>query len=355
MKVFQFPSNSVQNISLCTFLLFWDSEAFPSSPVLNWDTSTSLSHLLSSPERYAKALNRTVEQVLRTKETYAKASEDLHQLLQSPDMTGSEKHQIMCRHRYQYGRHPFTCRECWSYLPVCICSEVGPKQELPSNLQVIVWTHHREWGLTSNTGCILARTFKDCSMLMKGLPEHDRQLEGILSDQTALLVVLWPEDDTNSKRTKKGRLDGNESISMEAIRDEISHHQRRVVIIAVDGTWRNARRMVARLPEKVRRLDLEVDLVLPMPARGKRESILAPLRSRGPAEVAAPGTDEVATAQRQVCTAEAVIGTLVALGLPYEVGERVRSLTKIKVDLIGRYRGKVNHVPKRLDIEDVSM
>jgi len=37
--------------------------------------------------------------------------------------------------------------------------------------------------------------------------------------------------------------------------------QRRIVLIAVDGTWRNARRMVSRLPSTVPRLDLSMDTV----------------------------------------------------------------------------------------------
>ena len=172
--------------------------AFPSPSFLDNDV-LFLSDLVSSPERYAQALNMTVEQMSQQKLAHQKASDDLQQQLQSTELSGTEKHQIICSHRHRYGRHPFTCRNCWSYLPVCICQQTGPKRQLPSNLEVAVWTHHGEWGLTSNTGSIVAQALENCDMLMKGLPEHDIQLqEDILEDDKTLAVVLWPDSADSS-------------------------------------------------------------------------------------------------------------------------------------------------------------
>jgi hypothetical protein len=180
---------------------------------------------------------------------------------------------------------------------------------------------YREWGLTSNTGSIVAQALENCEMLMKGLQEHDIQLqEDILEDDKTLAVVLWP-DSADSPAP---------SISLEQVQQELKH-DRRVVLIAVDGTWRNARRMVYRLPDTLPRLDLSADVVLSSPATG---SILAPLRTRG-----GPSTRE--GSDRQVCTAEAVVGALVALGLSKTDGDHVLELTKTKLDRIRRYRGKV--------------
>ena len=188
------------------------------------------------------------------------------------------------------------------------------------NLKVAIWTHHCEWGLTSNTGSIVAQALENCDMLMKGLQEHDIQLqEDILEDDKTLAVVLWPDSADSSAP----------SISLDQVQQELEH--RRVVLIAVDGTWRNARRMVCRLPESLPRLDLPAGVVLSSPETG---SILAPLRTRG-GPSAREGSD------RQVCTAEAVIGALVALGLSKADGDHVLELTKTKVDRIRRYRGKV--------------
>lgn len=295
--------------------------------------AASLSDMLSSPMRYANALNMTLEQVERTKETYRTASEDLHMRLQSKDYTGTEKHTLLCGHRLEYGRHPFSCPKCWSYLPVCVCGVAGDvKRALPSNLEVVVWTHHREWGLTSNTGCLLGLTLDNCRPLMKGLPEHDNQLEDMLEDEDCLAVVLWPDQNSADPDSSSSEV---KTISLDEVKEELQN--RRVVLIAVDGTWRNARRMVARLPPTVPRLDLSMDVVFSHnnandQSSGDESSILAPLRARG------PSTRECA--ERQVCTAEAVAGALMQLGLTRSDGDHVLDITRRKVDLIRRYRGK---------------
>eukprot|EP00579_Thalassiosira_antarctica_P025612 CAMPEP_0202004614 /NCGR_PEP_ID=MMETSP0905-20130828/9877_1 /ASSEMBLY_ACC=CAM_ASM_000554 /TAXON_ID=420261 /ORGANISM="Thalassiosira antarctica, Strain CCMP982" /LENGTH=192 /DNA_ID=CAMNT_0048561995 /DNA_START=120 /DNA_END=694 /DNA_ORIENTATION=- len=191
----------------------------------------------------------TIEQVKEQKNLHLRASEALQIRLQSKDLSGKEKHEIMCQHRLKYGRHPFSCPNCWSYLPVCVCDLVEKQlpQEVPDDgtdnlLQVVVWTHHREWGLTSNTGSILALAIPNyCKLLMKGLPEHDKILEEtILQDENCLVVVLWPDQ---SKRKEGNNKDEDETvpssiISLDQVKDEIRKNQRRVVLIAVDGTWR---------------------------------------------------------------------------------------------------------------------
>ena len=296
------------------------------------DQSASLSDLLSSPERYAKALNMTIDEVSSAKNRHAELSEDLHLRLQSKELSGKEKHTLICQHRFQHGRHPFVCPNCWSYLPVCVCGLAGErKQALPKGMEIVVWTHHREWGLTSNTGCMLALTLKNCRLFMKGLPEHDKQLEQLLRDKTCLPVVLWPDQSEN--QDARDRSYEPELISLKEVRSEIE--KRKVVLIAVDGTWRNARRMVARLPSTVPRLDLPVDAVFSQKdLQEKSESILAPLRSKGPS--IRKGYE------RQVCTAEAVVGALLNFGMDSCVGAQVLELTQKKVDLIKRYRGKVS-------------
>jgi hypothetical protein len=158
-------------------------------------------------------------------------------------------------------------------------------------------------------------------MFMKGLQEHDIKLQvDVLEDENTLAVVLWPDAADSSAP----------SISLEQVQQELLK-DRRVVLIAVDGTWRNARRMVCRLPDTLPRLNLPADIVLSLPETG---SILEPLRSRG-----GPSTWE--GSDRQVCTAEAVVGALVALGLSKTDGDHVLELTKTKVDRIRRHRGMV--------------
>lgn len=334
-----------------------------------------LSDRVSSPERYAKALNLTVEQVADRKELYRQASGALHiQLssLSSIAATGTEKHTLLCQHRFRYGQHPFTCRNCWSYAPVCVCSIVNTRTNdkgsvlLPSpRLDVVVWVHHSEWGLTSNTGGLVRLTLGNsrCQLLMKGLPEHDNLLQtGYLNKypEEYLVVVLWPQEEVQKSKKRSqdvtvnidqgatnevaaGTADASTpgsriattTISLDDVRSELAAPDgRRVVLIAVDGTWRNARRMVSRLPRSIPRLDLPADVLkenLPSTI-----SLLAPIRTKGPSQ---RRHRHVGGGDTMVCTAEAVASTLMALGMKAEDGQFILDVAKTKVELVRRYRG----------------
>jgi DTW domain-containing protein YfiP len=310
---------------------------------------------VSSPERYAQAMNLTVQEVAQRKQEHTEALIVLQQQIQALN-DGKERHRLICEHRIRYGHHPFVCPDCWSYLPVCVCrhqsvriaSTAGADCQSPSSptlnqkLQVVVWLHHREWGLTSNTGGLLrlALGSENCKLFMKGLPQHDTQLQRDYVDKhhtEKLVVVLWPSSEGKTSNT----------ISMEELRSELSSSSsgRQVVLMAVDGTWRNARRMVGRLPPHIPRLDLSSCIVSEYlkqnQQHSKARSLLAPLRSRGPSQ---HGQRE----ESLVCTAEAVTMVLLELGMDPKDGESILDLARSKVNLVRGYRGH----DSKLDIVD---
>ena len=305
----------------------------------------SLSNKLSSPERYALMLNLSIEEVAQRKHMHEEAMANIHQRLASDEMPGREKHAHLCQHRLNHGRHPFVCDRCWSYLPICVCSIAGDeKLPLPTNLSVVVWTHHREWGLTSNTGGLLGLLLENCHVLMKGLPEHDEIMDFYLQDPDVLVVILWPQHQQKSTHTTNSFLDETSRyIPLSNAKDRLSHQK--VVLVAIDGTWGNARRMVARLPQdRILYTDLSLDLLKvcvfgdptgeektrPAGTGGQSRSLLAPLRGRG-----------LNTGENLVCTAEAVTGALLELGVSQNHANQILHLAKRKVDLVRRYRAKV--------------
>ena len=369
---------------------------------------------LSSNERYAEILNMTIQDVEKQKYKRQKASEDLHLTLQSLELNGKEKHELICQHLLDNGRHPFECSKCWTYKPICVCDLAATKNKevnkgrtiaattiadttasatasatatataaIPHDIDVdvIVWTHHREWGIISNTGIILSLTLpnlsnncKSCQLLMKGLPQHDQILQDVIlqSEQPddpnrPLVVVLWPEvsktKKESKKKKKKGDADADDHDSLqeqpsssqlqlqptytsidEIKKEMIKNKQRKMVLIAVDGTWRNARRMVSRLPLTIPRLDLSIDAVFDCNSNNDDDdqftSILAPLRSRGDDERNNDGSSS-SSSRRQVCTAEAVVGALMSLGTINEHhGQHVLDVTKTKIERVCKYRGK---------------
>ena len=291
----------------------------------------SLSDLLSSPELYAAALNMSVPEIRDKKMAHLQASQKLHSSLASASVDPKERHRLICEHRFRWGRHPFTCNKCWSYSPICVCELAGTRRLLPPQISVAVWTHHKEWGLTSNTGSLLSITLTPVKMLMKGLPAHDKwlnQVVGTSPTEKSIPVVLWPTAPSSDDQSTQG----NSMITVTEIRDFLADDEKNeVVIIAVDGTWRNARRMVSKLPAHVRRLELGYDSAFPR-AQPKDEpvSLLAPLRKRK------------GGLKNGVCTVEAVVAALLSLGLSAQDADHVLDVARSKVDRTKRYRGKVD-------------
>lgn len=190
-----------------------------------------ITHRVSSPVRYAAALNLTVQQVAHRKEEFRQSLEALHRPMEDlhtldSSSAGAEKHRLICQHRLRYGQHPFACPDCWSYLPVCVCDQdcrilknkeknkyqhsAHSSSSRMSRLEVIDWFHHSEWGLISNTGGLVRLGLGDnsCKIFMKGLPDHDNRIKNDYLDkhpQEKLVVVLWPANDGKSERKRRSK------------------------------------------------------------------------------------------------------------------------------------------------------
>ena len=331
---------------------------------------TSLSDLVSSPERYAAALNVTTEEVMATQTKRLEASLNLYETLRNGSLSGAQRHAYQCQHRFDNGRHPFVCAKCWSYLPVCVCSDVPKPFELPASIELVVWVHHKEWGLSSNTGGLLALALEPCELLMKGLPEHDARMAALLNSPDVKPVLLWPaRDRTDDIATSLSDLQQIHSTASsedsldngEASEDSVSQ-PKRIVLIAVDATWGGAAKMVSKFPKAVARLGLreselfwedECDSTVVRSSssssssidcdgaasidadkRPRRKSLLAPLRKHS-----AGGASDV-------CTAEAAVAALRGLGLGEESCRQILQVVKKKIDLTARYRGKVSYIEK---------
>lgn len=107
----------------------------------------SLADLVSSPERYASSLNMTADEVIATKSAHLAAAQELHELMTSPDssLEAAEKNILRCRHRLKFGHHPFVCRKCWSYMPICVCSAIATTPRLLPQGRETMRIHLRLW------------------------------------------------------------------------------------------------------------------------------------------------------------------------------------------------------------------
>ena len=333
---------------------------------------TSLSDLVSSPERYAAALNVTTEEVMATQTKRLEASLNLYETLRNGSLSSAQRHAYQCQHRFDNGRHPFVCAKCWSYLPVCVCSDVPKPFMLPTGIEIVVWVHHKEWGLSSNTGGLLALALEPCELLMKGLPEHDARMAALLNSPDVKPVLLWPaRDRTNDIATSLSDLQqicstasSEDSLGNGEASEDSASLPKRIVLIAVDATWGGAAKMVSKFPKSVAHLGLreselfwedgcdstavrgssgssssastDYDGAVSIDAdkRPRRKSLLAPLRKHS-----AGGASDV-------CTAEAAVAALRGLGLGEESCRQILQVVKKKIDLTARYRGKVSYIEK---------
>lgn len=354
------------------------------------DGDFSLAHLASSSERFSASLGMTAEQVTQAIDARRAASSDFHKKLVaitkeletkglSAQEIGKIKHEMICRHRYENLRNPFVCRKCWTHIPICVCPQVGlaedgtargdektnqinagmthRKSQLPKGVErVVVWTHHDEWGKTSNTGSLLPLALQRTEMLMKGLKEHEEIMNDLINRRDLTPVVLWPGKrmlETDSRpyipyvATTISELRQQILVTPDEERNQDGIKAKRgIVLISIEGSWNNARKMVNKLPTHVLRLDLGEEIAMNnsifvynselLPPTSSSPSLLAPLRRQG------KGKDGWAS---NVSTLEATVIGLLALGLPKEEASCIIALARSKVDRIRHYTGRIYSRP----------
>lgn len=271
---------------------------------------------------------------------------------------GRMKHKMICQHRYQFLRNPFVCRKCWTFRPICVChlfeerktsqNDENYKAQLPKVVEkLLIWTHHDEYGRTSNTGSLLPLALKQTDILMKGLPEHDKIMNETLHRKDVTPVVLWP--DKKSKRESATITDLRRVIKQTTASPGQNHghnYTDRIILIAIEGTWNTARKMVNKLPPNVIRLDLSeeirrnfttpsinegifIDATIESSTSLNAPSLLAPLRRQGQG-----------AKQESVSTLEAALVALVALGLTVDDALFILNCAREKVRRIQEYTGK---------------
>jgi len=226
-----------------------------------------------------------------------------------------ELEQMRREFRFENGQAPFRCKRCWTKEMHCVCASAS-KHTLPSPLELIVWVNHAEWGSESNSGSILGLTVEPCHVLMQGLLEHDEIFYSLVNRSDVLPVVLWPNNGAGGARNR-------EFVNSESLMGQ----SKKIVVITLDGTWRQAKKLFKKLPNHVKCLSLpqeEVELTL-----GKeRTSLLAPVR--GGQRIGRSG---------EVCTAEAAVTALRMLGHDQKACDHVLDLARMKVEAVARARG----------------
>ena len=286
---------------------------------------------------------------------------------------GKERHAAVCRHAARSLRYPLQCRGCWMWPPsLCQCV-IGDAELLapPPDIELFGLFHHTEWGKTSNTGVALLGAVRDARMLLRGLPEHDAQLQAALADERTLVAVLWPGPRCDANEAP---LEGanDECVDIGVLRqlaragrrraDIVGPQCARIVLVVPDASWKKARRLANSLPVGTWRVGLtpshllalgdSVDVLEGDGASASSDdsdnacssddvgnagasggsavrSMIAPLRGKW-------GVSKTG----RVCTAQAAAAALLALGWDSSTCDLALERVRIRVALCLRLRGK---------------
>ena len=213
-------------------------------------------------------------------------------------------------------------------------------------------------------------------MLMKGLEEHDAELQQMLDvggeDRRVVVpIVLWTEStvssssgnnhDTDSKVSNKRQFVKVEQLRQELLnastasaspRDKnASSHDPPVLLllIALEGTWGQARRMSNKLPASVRGLSLSTEEIFGW-RRVDDDRHLTPTSPLIPKSIIQPLRKQKTTRNLEgdivdagkVCTAEAVVSALLSLSVLNTVeAASLLDIAEQKVKDTAAYQGDV--------------
>ncbi len=185
------------------------------------------------------------------------------------------------------------CKRCWQRDEHCLCAAIGAP--LPNRVELLVLRHAKETLRTSNTGRVASLMLARCSVMEIGALYDDRgvfeaNMELALAQPGRRNYLLYPGT---------GR-----SLPREPL-DNIR-------LIVPDGSWRQSRRMVQRIPGL---------------ANLPRVSVLAEeaVRLRKPPR------------EEQMSTIEAIASVLAELEAP-EIADKLRAVHRTMVDQSLRVR-----------------
>lgn len=157
----------------------------------------------------------------------------------------------------------------------CGCDLVRP---LPSPVRLILLTHSQELDSPTNTGRLVQLTLPESRIVHWQRTQPDPQLLRALSDTAFLPMLLFPpdRDDLQSRPV----IEANPSIL-----------PRNPLVLMIDGTWKQARKILRQSPY--------LDHIPLVTLRSQQPSRYTLRRGAGP---------------RQLCTAEAAAGLIEHFG-----------------------------------------
>ncbi|ACO66111.1 predicted protein [Micromonas commoda] len=264
----------------------------------------------------------------------------LDQLLRDPSVSADDKHDAAASFSMNHGPAAFNCRRCWLLRGCCVCRMLVslPVQALGPH-RIAVYLHHHEFGRGSSTGALVSACLGG-DAYVAGLRRDEEALRELCEREDGRVAVLWPGRGAVGVGDlpgivvgggeKKGR-DGDEKGGDGDDEKGGDGGGRGWTFIAIDGTWKNARNMLKRLPK-----DRVVLVSLPPEAfRFVREANAGITGGTGDgASLLAPVRKYAGAPEGRTSTFEACVALLRALGVDEATCKAQLENVKTKVDAV---------------------
>lgn len=155
-----------------------------------------------------------------------------------------ERFKAAVKHNYDT-RHEFLtrgnrCPNCVLVKPFCVCTQLANLAVAIDGYRVVVLMNQREQYRSSNTAKVIERVL-GAKIFIDGLDEDWAKFESLLREYENRTFLLFPSEDS-VEFSNLGSSSNNRFISG------------RVLIVVVDGTWRQARKLNQRIPLTVPRV-----------------------------------------------------------------------------------------------------
>ncbi|AWB67252.1 DTW domain-containing protein [Saccharobesus litoralis] len=129
------------------------------------------------------------------------------------------------------GKLQTRCESCSLATYLCACQW---RLRLPLDFDFVVLLHRNEILKPTNTGRLISDLFYDNTVCFEwSRTEPDPQLLQLLQDPTRHVMILYPEEQNNDRTV---------FTDLTLVRQQYS--DKRLTIVVLDGTWKQARRMM---------------------------------------------------------------------------------------------------------------
>ena len=157
------------------------------------------------------------------------------------------KSQVEDRERFMAARG--RCESCALKKPFCVCSQLANLEMHASdmNFDVVVLMNQKEKYRSSNTAKVIEKILR-AKIFIDGFDDDFSKVLQIVNDNIHNCFVLFPSEDSlefPSFATRRAESFTSQSSTLD-----------KILIVVVDGTWRQARRLNQKIPDSIPRVKI---------------------------------------------------------------------------------------------------